>query len=56
MQLLRNTPKTVKEIAAECGFSNQTRFISAFKSVLNITPTQYRNSTDINIETYNYHN
>ncbi len=56
MQLLRNTSKTVKEIASECGFSNQTRFISAFKSVLNITPTQYRNSTDTNIETYNYHN
>ena len=55
MQLLRGTKKTVKEIAVECGFESQANLISNFKSVLNCTPSQYRNSTDINMETYNYH-
>lgn len=55
MQQLRGTKKTVKKIAAECGFGNQANLISNFKSVLNCTPSQYRNSPDSNMETYNYH-
>ena len=41
--LLNSTNKTVKEIAAESGFSSSEYFLSRFKKIMKCTPTEYRN-------------
>lgn len=40
--LLRQTQATIAEIAGQIGYENQSKFASAFRDVLNITPTEYR--------------
>ena len=43
-ELLKNTNKTVMEIAGECGFLSLTSFNKAFKSLIGVTPTTFKNS------------
>ena len=40
--LLKETDKSIKDIALEVGFSNSSSFINAFKRCEGITPLQYR--------------
>lgn len=40
--LLHDTQKSITDIALECGFNSTMYFCKTFKSVLNITPTDYR--------------
>lgn len=41
-QLLAGTKKTVREIACECGYENQGKFGTAFKSAVGMLPLEYR--------------
>ncbi|MDO5560229.1 MAG: substrate-binding domain-containing protein [Oscillospiraceae bacterium] len=41
-KLLTETNKSINEISLECGYSAYTYFAKQFKSVENISPTQYR--------------
>lgn len=43
-QLLKETNKSVTEIAISCGFSDQTYFSTVFKKQLKLSPTEYRKS------------
>ena len=43
-ELLKNTDKTVMEIAGLCGFTSLTSFNKAFKSLIGVTPTTFKNS------------
>lgn len=45
-QLLRGTDKTITEIAELVGYSDPAFFYRSFKKVLNITPHEYRKSTE----------
>jgi AraC-like DNA-binding protein len=40
--LLRTTAKPVGEVAAECGYFDQSAFTRQFKSLVGLTPRQYR--------------
>ncbi len=40
--LLRETGRSVAEIAFDCGFYDHSAFTRAFRSATNLTPTQYR--------------
>lgn len=40
--LLRETERTVAEIAAACGFADHSSFTRAFRKVAGISPTQFR--------------
>ena len=40
--LLRETDRTVAEIAAACGFADHSSFTRAFRKVAGLSPTQYR--------------
>lgn len=40
--LLRQTQATIAEIANQVGYENQSKFATAFRSVLKITPAEYR--------------
>lgn len=42
--LLRETDRTVAEIAAACGFADHSSFTRAFRKVAGVSPTQYRES------------
>lgn len=42
-QLITETRKYMKEIAAECGFRAPNRFCEAFKRIHGVTPVEYRN-------------
>ncbi len=44
--LLRSTDKSVAEIAAECGFSDTSNFITHFKKRIGESPSQYRRDFD----------
>ena len=44
--LLRDTDRTVADIAHECGFSDHSAFTRAFRAVTSATPTQFRGSRD----------
>ncbi len=46
-QLLRNTDIPISAISEQTGFSDQFHFSKTFKSVMGISPTQYRNQSDI---------
>ena len=40
--LLLGTDLSVKAIAAEVGYADHTRFCTAFKAAVGVTPLQYR--------------
>ena len=40
--LLRQTQETIAEIANQVGYENQSKFATAFRSVLKIAPAEYR--------------
>ncbi|MGN1114357.1 MAG: helix-turn-helix domain-containing protein [Oscillospiraceae bacterium] len=40
--LLNNTSLSVKEIAAKCGYNNESYFMRQFKKVVGFTPSKYR--------------
>ena len=42
--LLKNTDKSVLEIAGIVGYNNGSKFAGAFRKVLNMSPNEYRNS------------
>ena len=42
-KMLEVTAKSVGEIAEECGFTDASYFTKTFKSVMGITPKEYRN-------------
>ncbi len=42
-QLLRNSSKTAKEIALECGFNDISYFTRTFRQKMGCTPKEYRN-------------
>ena len=41
-RLLRETDRSVSEIAHECGFYDHSAFTRAFRAVTSVTPTKYR--------------
>lgn len=41
-QLLRTTDLPIKEIAYDCGFTDQNYFGKSFKNIYNMSPTEYR--------------
>ncbi len=41
-QLLRQTDKTVSEVAYSCGFSDPKYFSRCFKQTMNLSPTEYK--------------
>ncbi len=43
-KLLQNTNLTILEIAGQHGYDNASKFAGAFKAVMGLTPTEYRNS------------
>lgn len=43
-RLLRDTDRSVAEIALECGFSDHSAFTRAFRVVTSVTPTQFRHN------------
>ena len=43
-KLLRRKEITITEIAMRCGFSSSAHFSSTFSRILNITPSEYRDS------------
>lgn len=46
-RLLRNTSLPIKEIASMCGFSDDSKFSTAFKKTLGITPRDYRRQATV---------
>jgi len=45
-RLLRDTDRTVAEIAQECGFSDHSAFTRAFRAVTSVTPTEFRRNQE----------
>jgi len=41
-RLLRETERTIAEIAHECGFTDHSAFTRAFRAVTSVTPTNFR--------------
>ena len=41
-RLLRETPRSIAEIAHECGFYDHSAFTRAFRAVVGVTPMQFR--------------
>ncbi|WP_265595340.1 helix-turn-helix transcriptional regulator [Verrucomicrobium sp. BvORR106] len=41
-RLLRETERSIAEIAHECGFYDHSAFTRAFRAVSSVTPTQFR--------------
>jgi AraC-like DNA-binding protein len=41
-RLLRETDRSIAEIAHECGFYDHSAFTRAFRAVTSVTPTQFR--------------
>ena len=42
-RLLRETDRTIADIAHECGFTDHSAFTRAFRAVTGVTPTHFRN-------------
>ena len=40
--LLRQTQATIAEISNQVGYENQSKFATAFRDVMKITPAEYR--------------
>ena len=45
-QLLRGTDRTVLDIAGQFGYDNASKFARAFRSVVGVSPAEYRNGID----------
>lgn len=43
-KLLRTTDRTVLDIAGQFGYDNASKFAGVFRSIMGVTPTQYRKS------------
>lgn len=41
--LLRQTSSTVSDISLQVGYINQSKFASAFREIMKISPSEYRN-------------
>ena len=41
-RLLRETDSPIVDIAASCGFNDQSYFTNVFKRITGVTPKQYR--------------
>ena len=48
--LLRQTQDTVADIALKVGYINQSKFATAFREIMKISPTEYRSQCEINIK------
>ena len=48
--LLRQTQDTVADIALKVGYINQSKFATAFREIMKISPTEYRSQYEINIK------
>lgn len=46
IELLRETDKTILEVALLCGFNNTANFNKAFKKITGRTPSEFRSSSD----------
>ena len=44
-RLLRETGRTVMDVAAELGYENGSKFSSAFRDVMGVSPGEYRRTT-----------
>ena len=51
MRMLRETDKTVTEIAFACGFNDSNYFTSRFHREIGMTPLRYRRSSDAPLPT-----
>ena len=47
--MLKYSDRSISEIAAEAGFTNQSHFTRRFKSVVGVTPNEYRKKYGINL-------
>ncbi len=47
--LLRQTQKSIAEIANEVGYENQSKFATAFRHIMKISPTAYRRENTLKI-------
>lgn len=45
-RLLRDTDRTVLDIAGQFGYDNASKFAKAFRSVIGVSPTEYRSGID----------
>ncbi len=45
-EALRTTDRTVLEIAGGFGYDNASKFAAAFRSVMGVSPTEYRSSVE----------
>ncbi len=45
-RLLRETERTISEIAHECGFTDHSAFTRAFRAVTSVTPTDFRSGAN----------
>ncbi len=43
--VLRDTSKSIEDISFEVGYESPSKFTAAFRSIMNITPTEYRKKT-----------
>lgn len=53
VELLRNTDKTVLDIALEVGYDSHEGFIKAFKKIYNVTPSEYRKQNKNKVLSWN---
>lgn len=44
-RLLRETGRTVMDVAVELGYENGSKFSSAFRDVMGVSPGEYRRTT-----------
>ena len=49
--LLRQTQDTVADIAQQVGYINQSKFATAFREIMKISPTEYRSQYEANPKT-----
>lgn len=52
--LLRQTQDTVADIAQQVGYINQSKFATAFREIMKISPTEYRSQYEANPKTILY--
>ena len=47
--LLRQTQATIAEISNQVGYENQSKFATAFRDVMKITPAEYRKQDEAHL-------